>query len=161
LFIDPCSKEIGFFITIELFTVRISNHWPVTAKTIIKPKNEGDIAVSSSWNVSEDLTGCVQVFIEWLPNEFHWFLSCSFFKVLEIKSWEEPSVKPHISKQSWISIRMAKGINVPSDSRSNPEFLLKPVVSKVHVVYYVFIMCASFIVHTPACIDNFQTTLLN
>jgi hypothetical protein len=56
---------------------------------------------------------------------------------------------------------MAEGINVPSDSRGNSEFLLKPVVSKVHVVYYVFIMCASFIVHTPASVNNFKTTLLD
>jgi hypothetical protein len=48
LLVNPCSKKIGFLISIELFTCRISNHWIVTAETIIKPKNERDIAVATS-----------------------------------------------------------------------------------------------------------------
>jgi hypothetical protein len=110
--------------------------------------------------VSEDLAGCVQVFVEWLPNKFHGFFNCSFFKVLEIESRKEPCIKPHICKQPWISIRMAEGINMPSYPRGNSEFLLKPVVSKVHVVYYIFIMSTCFIVHTPSSVDDFKTTLL-
>jgi len=48
LLIDPSSEEICFLISIKFLVCGVSNHWPVTAETIIKPKDEGDIAVSSS-----------------------------------------------------------------------------------------------------------------
>jgi hypothetical protein len=48
LLIDPSSEEICFLISIKFLVCGVSNHRPITAETIIKPKDEGDIAVSSS-----------------------------------------------------------------------------------------------------------------
>ena len=98
---------------------------------------------------------------EWLPDEFHRLIFIPLCLVLIVKASKEPSIKAHICKETWVTRGVAEGVHVPADSRADPEFLLKELMSKHHVVNHVLIVSARLIMHAPPAVYYLQTSLLN
>jgi hypothetical protein len=56
---------------------------------------------------------------------------------------------------------VTEGIDMPADARADPEFLLKELMSKHHVVNHVLVVSARLIMHAPPTVHYLKTSLLN
>ena len=114
-----------------------------------------------SHHSSEDLLLVSKMFGEGSPQEVHRFVFLSLFMISMIESGENPCFKAHISEKSWISIGMAKWIDVPPDPRFDSELFKKKLMSFHHIIDHVLEVRTSFIMHAPAGINKFQSTFLD
>jgi len=84
----------------------------------------------------------------------------AFDLFLEIYSAEEHCFKAHLCIESCIGIWMTKCINIPSYSRSDSEFFIKPLKTKHHIINNILIICISLIISYPSPINNLQLPVL-
>lgn len=78
-----------------------------------------------------------------------------------VKPSEEPSLKPHVGKETWVGVGVAEWIDVPADSWLDTELFEKELVALHHVVDHVLEVWACFVVHAPATVHEFETTFLD
>jgi len=112
-------------------------------------------------NMCED----IDIFAETLgighPDELKFPIIGSSLLVIAIKTGEKPSIKPHLSKESRISIRVTEGINLPTNTWFDTKFLKDEVMADHHVVDHIFVDGACFVVHGPAGVDEFKLAISN
>jgi hypothetical protein len=102
-------------ISIESFESRVCNKWISIVESIIIVEVRW-VAIVIVHCMGKDLSSRSEVVEEWLPHKLHRRVVQPLSLVLEIKSSEEPSVKSHISEESWIRVGMTKRIHMPADS---------------------------------------------
>ena len=95
------------------------------------------------------------------PDELKLSIIGSSLLVIAIETGEEPSIKPHLSKESRIGVRVTEGINLPTNTWLDTEFFEDEVVADHHVVDHVLVDGACFVVHGPAGVDEFELSISN
>lgn len=111
--------------------------------------------------MSKDLSIISKRLSVWSPDELHLLVAHSFLLVFVVSSSEEPRVIAHIRKESGIGVRVAKWINLPSNSGSYSELIEDPLVTHDMVVDHIFISRTSLIMHRPTGIHKLKLTTLD
>jgi len=62
-------------------------------------------------------------------------------------------------EESWVGIRVAEGIDVPANPGSDPKFIFQKLVAEVHIVDHIFVMRSSFVMHAPASVYYFKSSV--
>ena len=110
--------------------------------------------------VGENLNTVSKRVVHRSPNKLHRFAIKTHIFILVIKSRKHTCIKAHLSKQTSVSVGVAKWINLPADSWSNIKLFKDELVAYHHVVYHVFKMGTCLIMHRPASVEKFETALL-
>lgn len=154
---DPVVKLLTDSISIKSRKLRVINERIICATSIPVQTRRSSVVVVKY--VRENLNTLTQMIIEGPPDKLHLLVLESLLFVLVIKSREEPGVYSHVSEQSRIGVRVTKGINVPTNSRSHSELFLKELVTVHHVKNDVFVVRTGFIIHAPSTVDELKTTI--
>lgn len=96
------------------------------------------------------------------PNHFKWLLAHSLVFVLVINSCKPPSIETHLTKKSSLSRLMPEWINMPASGGYTlfAKVFEQELVTNCHLIYYIFIIGSSFIVHAPTTIHKFNLAII-
>ena len=113
--------------------------------------------------VCEDRSGIAERFVERFPDPLHRLVGHAHFPILVVDTSEEPGVKAHLSKEARVTIRVTKGIDVPANDwdRIISKLTLEPLVTDEHVVHHVVVVRTGLVMHGPASVHKFKTTLFD
>ena len=107
---------------------------------------------TESWGrrvVVEQHVGQNVVVLRRTGEELQALLLVPLVPVLVVHSGEEPPVKPHLTEQTGLTLRVSERVDLPPDRRNRlfSEVLQNPLVSPRHVVYNVLVISGGFVVH--------------
>jgi hypothetical protein len=156
LMLHPIINFSSALISVVGFEVSIDDEGLVVGKSIEIEARRCTVVMVH--RVSEYLSTITESVVHWSLNPLHSLISKTLFLVLVVKARKEISIKTHLRHQVRIGIRVAKGINLPTDSGCNTKFLKSELVTHLHVVDHVLVVRARFIMHGPTSVQNFETT---
>jgi len=154
---NPVVKLLGTLGSIVGIQLLINDE-----RLIVRP----GVKVEACWctvmmvhHVSENLGILPQSFPIRSLDPFHGRRLKTLLLFLVVLPREKPGVEAHLREKTRICIRVTEWVDLPADSRFDAEFLKHKLVTELHVGDHVLVMGASFVVHGPTSINNFETAL--
>lgn len=77
-----------------------------------------------------------------------------------ISSGKYYSIKPHLSKQTTVSVGVSERVNLPSNPGSDPDLFQKELMTRHHIINHILIVRACLVVHGPSRVDELELTVL-